>query len=88
MECSLQYLWNLIACCLDTQSIPLRQGTKHADVRGHTESPPLLPPAHPLVPGPPYPSGQALKTISTRNSMIMEECLKVLLKPDFLKSKN
>lgn len=85
MECSLQYLWNLIAHCLDTQSIPLRQGTKPADVRGHTESTPLLPPAHPLVP--PYPSGQTLKTISTRNSMSMEECLKVLLKPDFLQSK-
>lgn len=87
MECSLQYLWNLIAHCLDTPSIPHRQGTNHADVRGHTESTPLLPPAHPLVPGPPYPSGQTLKTISTRNSMIMEECLKVLLKTDFLKSK-
>ena len=28
---------------LDTQSIPHRQGTKHVDVRGHTESTLLLP---------------------------------------------
>lgn len=87
MECSLQYLCNLIAHTLDTQGIPPKQGTKHADVRGHTESTPLLLPAHPLVPSPPYCSGQTLKTISTRNSMIIKECLKILLKTNFLKSK-
>lgn len=73
---------------LDTQGIPHRQGTKHAHVRGYTESPPLLPPAHSLVPGPPHHPGQTLKIIRTRNSRMMEECLKVLLKKkDFLKSK-